>query len=230
MTVRALHHFDEIGLLRPSERSAVGHRRYTAADVQRLYRVLALRGLGVPLREIDAALDGDDLAGTVRRQLAHAERELAAAHRRHRRLLALSAALRAAPADADLHDLVIEAMEDVMDGSRFTPERLAELRARHHATGRPDVALWLRRWEAMADEVRGHLATGAGPADPAVQETARRWSALMAEMTAGDRAFAAGLYARIRDRGPEAATLGAVDAEVWEFMTLAFATGFATDR
>jgi len=225
LTVRALHHFDGIGLLRPSQRSAAGHRRYTAADVERLYRVLALRGLGVPLREIEAALDGDDLAGTVRRQLDQVDRGLATARRLRRRLLALSAALEAAPARAG--DLMIETMEDMVTGSPFTPEQLAELKARHHGAGDgPAVARWRERWAAMADEVRAHLAAGTGPADPAVQETARRWSAQMDEMTGGDRAFAAGMYARIRDRGPEAATLGAVDAEVWEFMTVVFATGF----
>jgi DNA-binding transcriptional MerR regulator len=223
VTVRALHHFDEIGLLRPSQRSAAGHRRYTGDDVARLYRVLALRGLGVGLREIEAALDEGDLAGTVRRQLDQVEREIGTARRLRRRLLALSAALRASPASAG--DLMIETMEDMVTGSPFTPEQLAELRARHHGDG-PGMAQWRERWSAMAGEVRGHLAGGARPADPAVQETARRWAALMEEMTGGDRAVAAGIYTRVRDRGPEAATFGAVDSEVWEFMTLVFATGF----
>jgi DNA-binding transcriptional MerR regulator len=234
LTVRALHHFDEIGLLRPSQRSAAGHRRYTEGDVERLYRVLALRALGVPLREIDAALDGDDLAGTVRRQLGHVEREIGVARRLRRRLLALSAALREAPAQAGglqieavMIETMIKTMEDMVTGSPFTPEQLTELKARHHgAGGAPAVARWRERWAAMAAEVREHLAAGARPADPAVLETARRWSALMDEMTGGDRAAAAGIYTRVRDRGPEVATSGAVDAEVWEFMTLVFATGF----
>ena len=49
VTVRALHHYDRLGLLVPSERTHGGHRLYTAADVQRLYRLLALRELGLPL-------------------------------------------------------------------------------------------------------------------------------------------------------------------------------------
>ena len=46
LTVRALHHYDHIGLLSPSLRTAAGHRLYTAADVARLYRVCLLRRLG----------------------------------------------------------------------------------------------------------------------------------------------------------------------------------------
>lgn len=43
LTVRALHHYDHIGLLSPSRRTAAGHRLYTADDVARLYRIRLLR-------------------------------------------------------------------------------------------------------------------------------------------------------------------------------------------
>ena len=49
VTVRALHHYDSLGLLVPSERTGAGHRLYSADDVERLYRLLALRGVGLPL-------------------------------------------------------------------------------------------------------------------------------------------------------------------------------------
>ena len=55
LTVRTLHHYDAVGLLAPAERSAAGHRRYTSADVHRLYRVVALRQLGLSLEEIAGA-------------------------------------------------------------------------------------------------------------------------------------------------------------------------------
>jgi MerR family transcriptional regulator, thiopeptide resistance regulator len=57
VTVRALHHYDEIGLVRPSDRSAAGYRLYSDADVHRLQQVLLLRELGLPLEEIAAAID-----------------------------------------------------------------------------------------------------------------------------------------------------------------------------
>ncbi len=52
VTVRTLHHYDEIGLLRPSTRTAAGHRAYSAGDVERLREALAYRRLGFGLREI----------------------------------------------------------------------------------------------------------------------------------------------------------------------------------
>ncbi|CAM5724079.1 MerR family transcriptional regulator [Streptomyces hirsutus] len=52
VSVRTLHHYDEIGLARPSARTAAGYRAYSAGDVERLREVLAYRRLGFGLREV----------------------------------------------------------------------------------------------------------------------------------------------------------------------------------
>lgn len=57
VTVRTLHHYDEIGLLSPSGRSGAGHRRYDDADLDRLQRILFYRELGFPLEEVAVLLD-----------------------------------------------------------------------------------------------------------------------------------------------------------------------------
>ncbi|PWK71850.1 DNA-binding transcriptional MerR regulator [Streptomyces sp. CG 926] len=57
VTVRTLHHYDEIGLLSPSGRSHAGHRRYDDADLDRLQRILFYRELGFPLDEVAVLLD-----------------------------------------------------------------------------------------------------------------------------------------------------------------------------
>lgn len=89
LTVRALHHYDRLGLLAPSERTASGHRLYSKDDVERLYRILALRHVGLPLADIRAVLDerGLDLVATMRRHLARVDRELDRGGRLRRRLV-----------------------------------------------------------------------------------------------------------------------------------------------
>ncbi|MGW3414309.1 MerR family transcriptional regulator [Streptomyces sp. NPDC000888] len=57
VTVRTLHHYDEIGLLAPSGRSHAGHRRYSDADLDRLQQILFYRELGFPLDGVAALLD-----------------------------------------------------------------------------------------------------------------------------------------------------------------------------
>ncbi|MCJ0873991.1 MerR family transcriptional regulator [Streptomyces sp. AP-93] len=72
VTVRTLHHYDEIGLLSPSGRSHAGHRRYDDADLDRLQRVLFYRELGFPLEEVAVLLDDpeSDPGEHLRRQHA----------------------------------------------------------------------------------------------------------------------------------------------------------------
>ena len=60
LTVRALHHYDSVGLLTASGRTAAGHRIYSAQDVARLYQTQFLRRLDLSLAEITRALDDPD--------------------------------------------------------------------------------------------------------------------------------------------------------------------------
>ena len=70
VTVRTLHHYDRIGLLSPSERTAAGYRRYAPSDLDRLHRVLVYRALGFSLEEVATLLDDPDAdpAAHLRRQ------------------------------------------------------------------------------------------------------------------------------------------------------------------
>ncbi len=70
VSVRTLHHYDEIGLLRPSARSTAGYRLYADADVDRLHQVVFYRGLGFSLDEVADVLDDRRVSATehLRRQ------------------------------------------------------------------------------------------------------------------------------------------------------------------
>ena len=86
-TVRTLHHYDEIGLLVPDERSYSGRRLYSEQNVRQLYRIVALRQLGLSLGEIASVLDqNSDLAAAVRQHLARVEESLSLQRRLKRTL------------------------------------------------------------------------------------------------------------------------------------------------
>lgn len=60
ITVRTLHHYDEIGLLKPSRLSPSGYRLYTMDDLERLQQIMFFRELGLDLRAIKDILSGPD--------------------------------------------------------------------------------------------------------------------------------------------------------------------------
>lgn len=68
VSVRTLHHWDEIGLVRPSARAWSGYRLYDAEDVARIHRVLVYREIGMPLAQIAEVLDTGSDAAHLRRQ------------------------------------------------------------------------------------------------------------------------------------------------------------------
>lgn len=72
VSVRTLHHYDEIGLLSPQGRSRAGYRLYDDDDLDRLHQVILYRGLGFSLDDVAAVLDDRTVspAEHLRRQLA----------------------------------------------------------------------------------------------------------------------------------------------------------------
>ncbi|MFB9235186.1 MerR family transcriptional regulator [Plantactinospora siamensis] len=171
VSVRSLRHYDEIGLLVPSGRDAAGHRRYTAAEVNRLYRVLALRGFGLALGEIRRLLDGADVdpRELFRQQLAQVDERITSAHRLRQSLIGVLAALdhAAEPSVRQVLDLI----EGMITMRRpLTPEQLAEM-----------VAERRRAAELLTPEQRAELT-----------ETRRRWLARIspADLAAAHRARA----------------------------------------
>jgi cob(I)alamin adenosyltransferase len=120
VTVRTLHHYDELGLLRPAGRTEAGYRLYDAAGVERLYRILALRGLGFSLTEIDLLLDAGpgSLEEATRARLERTERELAEGEALRKRLVGVLRAREEArgPTPEEL----IDTMEAMTMGVKLT--------------------------------------------------------------------------------------------------------------
>jgi DNA-binding transcriptional MerR regulator len=118
VTVRTLHHYDELGLLSPTGRSEAGYRLYSYDDLARLREILIWRTLGFPLTEIAALLDdpGHDRLAALERQRELIEREI-------ERLGALAAAVDdAIAAHVDGTRLEETTMFDGFDPSEYEEE------------------------------------------------------------------------------------------------------------
>jgi DNA-binding transcriptional MerR regulator len=124
VSVRMLRHYDAIGLLRPAHvECATGQRRYEAAQLARLNRIIALRDLGFPLRQVRQLLDEQVSTEQLRGMLRLRQAELAAA--------VAADATRLAGVEARLRTIESEDREPTEDVvvKRLPPLRVAELTA-----------------------------------------------------------------------------------------------------
>ncbi|MYR41410.1 MerR family transcriptional regulator [Streptomyces sp. SID5910] len=152
VSVRTLHHYDEVGLVRPSARTAAGYRTYSAADVERLREVLAYRRLGFGLREIADLVD-DPAADAVAR--LHRLRGLLTDQRD--RAAALVTAL-----DRELEARAMGIRTTPEEQLRMFGAQLYEtIGSAYPATRRTEPRIAARVWEALGD-ARTVLNVGAG--------------------------------------------------------------------
>ena len=174
VTVRTLHHYDRVGLLKPGARSPAGYRLYGDDDLARLQHIAALKFLGVPLRRIKALLERSphDLRETLRLQrrlLGEQRSRLDAA------LVAIERAERAASESADGPDWrSLRAILEVLTVHKnsdwvkkyYTEEQLADLAARAGADVRSRGE---RDWAQLIADVEASL----GDDPPASAASAR---------------------------------------------------------
>jgi DNA-binding transcriptional MerR regulator len=222
LTVRTLHHYDEIGLLQPSQHTDSGHRLYTAADVARLQQVASLRQLGFSLDEIRDCLDrpGFSPLEVIRMHLARLRQQIELQRGLCERLEALAAHLeKAGEVSADDFLKTIEGMN--MIEQYYTPEQLEMFRKRHEADPEGTAELARKGQEAWAQlfaDIKAEMEKGTDPADPKMQEFEKRRQALVDGFTGGDKAIEANLKRMWTEQGDKLCAQFGMDAKVMEYL------------
>lgn len=194
LTVRTLHHYDEIGLLRPSRRTASGHRLYGIREVERLQRIASLRQLGLSLEEVASCVDDPrlSLARVLEMQTQRLRQDIG----RQTRLMSVLEALmvkleEGAPLTLAEVTAAIEATVEVE--RHYTPEQLERLAGRAKAMGpeglRRAQEAWQDVFRGMADAHGSGLPPDSGP----VLALAREARSLIRAFTGGDPGLRASL-------------------------------------
>lgn len=179
ISVRTLHHWDQVGLVTPSERSRAGYRLYTPADLERLQQALLYRETGMPLAQVAEVLDspGTDASTHLARQ-----RELLA-----ERIAHLTRMLRAV-------DTMME--KDTM-GEKLTAAQRAEIMGDQ----------WDPAWEAEAQERWGHTEDWKVSAERLATKTPAEFKADKERVEAVERELAAALAEGVQPGSPRANAL-----------------------
>lgn len=203
VTVRALHHYDRLKLLSPAHRSERGYRIYCNEDLGRLERILALRYLGLSLREIAALLNSPADRGAESLTVTLARQRAALGERRDgldRILRAIEhAQLRAQdPAEPEwlLYQTILKEiqMQDATDWTEkyYSPKALEARRERRAALTPEEWAEIGARWQALMADVQSALDREVPPDSIEGRALVARWMRLGDEFTLGDPEIAAG--------------------------------------
>ena len=136
VTVRALHHYDRLGLLR-ARRSGTGYRVYAPRDLERLEQIVALKFLGIPLKRIGTMLNrnGLELSAALRMQRTVLEEKRRLLDRAIRAIGDAEKSIQPGGlADSALLTKIIEVIEMQNDNSwsekYYSPEARAKIEAR----------------------------------------------------------------------------------------------------
>jgi DNA-binding transcriptional MerR regulator len=195
VTVRALHHYDEIGLLSAGQRTASGHRRYTEEDVRRLYRIRSLQMLGLPLAEIGAVLgtpadDMGSLRTLLERQLLHLRQHAEQVQAVQDRIRDLLSRIDGAAMPAPEQFMATLEMITVLE-NYFTPEQRQELAGRRAELGSDSIDAAKVRWAVLVEEGLRHVENGTPVTDPSIREWARAWDEIGSMFHRGEETKAA---------------------------------------
>lgn len=183
LTVRALHHYDAIGLLVPSHRSDSGYRLYGQADIARLYQIQALRRLGLSLTEIEQALarNGASLPDLIAQQIDELNDRIDEAAALRARLTQLRDVL-AAGGEPVANDWLVAA-ELITRYDRYcSPDELNRLLT----LGKT----YQGEWPRLVADVRAAMAGGVAPETDEAQALGQRWKELTMSQVGGDTALA----------------------------------------
>ena len=229
LTVRALHHYDEIGLLTPSRRSASGYRLYDGDDIARLLQILSLRQLGFSLDEIRESLAKPELSlpRVLELHIARLRDGIELQRRLCSRLETVAARLRSSEV-VSVEDFLatMEAMN--MFEKYYTQEQLQQLEERRKTLGEERIREVEQEWPRLIAEVRAEMDKGTDPASETMQRLSRRWMELVHEFTGGDPGITRSL-GNLYQGEPSAQQQTGLDPGVFAYVQQAVAASRKTD-
>lgn len=178
LTVRALHHYDAIGLLTPTARTDAGYRLYNRHDIARLHQIQALRKFGLTLADIATYLARPDLpfSRVIGEQIAQLTRQIEQATTLRSRLHDLQQQLQQGQ-QPELADWLTTLELMTMYDQYFSQEELKQLPL--YQAG--DTVK--QEWKTLVANVAALMASGTGPEHPQAIELASQWMRMVVRDT-----------------------------------------------
>lgn len=218
VSIRTLHHYDEIGLLKPSQRTESGHRVYNENDILRLHRIIALRKLGLSLEEVGQVVGESALSlqEIFDRNIESLENEI---ERKKSTLRLLKGALSylEIKESVDLTDLTESIREFSLHEKYYSKDQLEELEAREQQLGKEAIKDVINEWPILIEKVKAEMDAGTVPSAKEVQSLAKRWFELKDMFSGGNKQLEE-TTRKLYEENPEVAQRYRLDPAIFEYV------------
>jgi len=176
LSVRTLHHYDEIGLLSPSIRTPSGHRLYNTKDIALLHRIQALKQLGLSLQQIAGIVqeNSQPLPDIIAQQIVNLECEMEQAEKLKSKLVRLQYSLQEGHEPDMASWLDTLALMNVYE-KYLTADEIEELNS-HALAVKHEIE---HEWPEMVKKLQAMMDQKASPNDKHVQEFVIRWTEML---------------------------------------------------
>lgn len=200
LTLRTLRHYDAVGLLKPSQRSASEHRWYSQSDLARLLQIQSLKALNLSLTEIRGILDDPHSSpqGIIERHICFIEQQLSEQAQLLERLKQLKDLQHTSGAELleviKMTEDIKQRVDKMMDVSRgigsdlqapFDAKQAEYLTQRAETIGKQRIGEVENAWPELMAAVLLEMERGTDPRDSKVKALAEHWQSLVAEFTGG---------------------------------------------
>jgi DNA-binding transcriptional MerR regulator len=187
LSVRILHHYDQIRLLSPSHRSSSGHRIYSEADIAKLQQIISLKQLGFTLEAIKKMIESPEFnpEKVVLIQLERLNEHIRLQEQLRDQLTNIYELLKSKQdVSADQFIKLLEVMN--MSEKYFTEEQLEKMKKQAEHFSPDDKVQIEKQWSELIANVRTELEKETPVDSPEAIKLAKRWQELTNAFTAGD--------------------------------------------
>lgn len=221
ITIRTLHHYDEIGLLSPSSHTASGHRLYSEADIIKLQQIMSLKQLGFALDEIKQMFERPDYnpKQVIKMQIERLNEEIRIKKELRSQMKELE----------DVFDRVnkpnseqfIKAIQLIINQKKyFTEEQRSKLKIQYEKFKSSNMEALTSDWNQLLTSFQSEMEKGTSPDNPFVQELAKKWQEGINLFAQGDAGIVQAAEHYYRDN-PFAAKENGMSRELYEYINKA---------
>lgn len=221
ITVRTLHHYDQMGILVPSGSRESGHRLYTEGDIERLQQVISLKSMGFPLSKITEVLvnGGPDLREVLAAHNESLEEQIRDLQQVKE---SINLMLMSLARDETLNTKeLLQLMKEVQKmESTYTPEQLEKLKKRYAQY--PDKVREVEvAWPKLFEKFKKAMESGLSPSDTKVQILAAKAQEYIDLFTGGDKEIEKNLDKAYSESQENALKNWGVSKEIFEYASKA---------